>query len=397
MSQSAGQSKADFLGINIGSVIDEKWKIMRILGEGAFGAVYEVEDEGDPRAMYALKAEPNITSPSSPPKLLPLEVIVLKALHRKRATHCPAYITCGTTPDFDYVVMGLVGKNVNDLRKSMPTKSFRLRTSLHLGIKSLISLVEIHEAKATFYPRFIHRDVKPANMCVGRPPHDIRSVYVLDWGLCRRFVNSKGVLYRPREKTTFRGTPRYASVGALNDKEQGRVDDLWAWFMCLIEFTVGKLPWDDLPFRTRKPSVYLEWLTRTKTEYVSDSSILCNKCPREYRELHSVLSGLTYFDAPDYSFFSRALSECMSRKHVDPNEPLDWEPRSLSSKLTEKIPFSSMVSGFRLLSNSQRITSAENSVIDANKAAAAARAKKSLSKSGSNKKSKRSRRKKSIS
>lgn len=68
-------------------------------------------------------------------------------------------------------------------------------------------------------------------MAIGRPPKDLRRIYILDWGLCRRFVNDCGQLLPPRKKAAFRGSPRYSSMAALTEKEQGRVDDMWSWVM----------------------------------------------------------------------------------------------------------------------------------------------------------------------
>jgi serine/threonine protein kinase len=48
------------LGIDVGSVIDspkEKYIVVKKLGEGGFGAVYKVHQEGDKTKEYALKVE----------------------------------------------------------------------------------------------------------------------------------------------------------------------------------------------------------------------------------------------------------------------------------------------------------------------------------------------------
>lgn len=39
----------------VGSIIDEQWEVIRVLGEGAFGAVYEVSSDKYPGKSYALK------------------------------------------------------------------------------------------------------------------------------------------------------------------------------------------------------------------------------------------------------------------------------------------------------------------------------------------------------
>lgn len=41
--------------MDVGFVLDDRWEIKKILGEGAFGAVYECGDVTRPGKSYALK------------------------------------------------------------------------------------------------------------------------------------------------------------------------------------------------------------------------------------------------------------------------------------------------------------------------------------------------------
>lgn len=84
--------------------------------------------------------------PDDPPKMLPLEVTVLRTLRDNGAKYYPGYESCGQNERFNYVVMGLVGKNVDSVRKSMPQKRFSLRGCLHIAIESSYGIEEIHDA-----------------------------------------------------------------------------------------------------------------------------------------------------------------------------------------------------------------------------------------------------------
>ena len=57
-----------------------------------------------------------------------------------------------------------------------------------------------------------------SNFAIGRLPSTCRHVYMLDYGLSREYRDKNGRLRLPRSDAGFRGTVRYASVTAHNDK-----------------------------------------------------------------------------------------------------------------------------------------------------------------------------------
>lgn len=83
-------------------------------------------------------------------------------------------------------------------------------------------------------------------MFIGRGPNELRHLCIVNYELSRQYVDDHGAVLLSRPKSPFRGSPRYASASALEELEQGRVDDLWSWFFSIIELTAGKLPWDSL-------------------------------------------------------------------------------------------------------------------------------------------------------
>uniref|UniRef100_A0A915K4D4 non-specific serine/threonine protein kinase n=1 Tax=Romanomermis culicivorax TaxID=13658 RepID=A0A915K4D4_ROMCU len=269
--------------------------------------------------------------------MLPLEVTVLRALRANNAKYYPGYESCGQTDRFNYVVMGLVGKNINELRKTMPQKRFTIRSCLHIGSRSVLSLSEIHKAG------FLHRDLKPANMCIGRAPHDLKSVYILDWGLCRKYLNELGKPHRPRIKAGFRGTPWYASVNALSGQDQGRVDDMWSWFFGLVELTVGKLPWDDGEKAPPEAKKYIAWLAQKKAAAIAEADIICAGCPREFQDQYALLKEMDFYAEPLYEKFVESLAAVMTRKCIAEDFPLDWEPNAALARLTTKVPDATML------------------------------------------------------
>ncbi|VDK67945.1 unnamed protein product, partial [Cylicostephanus goldi] len=116
-------------------------------------------------------------------------------------------------------------------------------TQVRIGINTLFALKQIHDVSII---GFIHRDVKPANLALGRRgTREHKFIHLLDFGLAREFiVNSEGKIKmrRPRQRALFRGTTRYCSINTHEKCEQGRVDDLWCLLYMLAELR-GPLPW----------------------------------------------------------------------------------------------------------------------------------------------------------
>ncbi|EYC07455.1 hypothetical protein Y032_0070g444 [Ancylostoma ceylanicum] len=68
-------------------------------------------------------------------------------------------------------------------------------------------------------------------------------IYVLDFGMCRKFVHEDGTIKKPRPVAAFRGSLRYAPVSCHSKRELCRQDDCESWLYMVIEFTKGGLPW----------------------------------------------------------------------------------------------------------------------------------------------------------
>ena len=84
---------------------------------------------------------------------------------------------------------------------------------------------------------YLHRDVKPANYTIGRAElKELRKVYVLDFGMARKFVHDDGTIKKPRAAAGFRGTVKYAPVACHAQREMCRLDDLETWLYQQVRF-----------------------------------------------------------------------------------------------------------------------------------------------------------------
>jgi tau tubulin kinase len=119
------------------------------------------------------------------------------------------------------MVMELLGDNISEYRRKQPDGRFSLGTTLKLGLQMLRAIEAVHELG------YLHRDIKPvhilnnniylslkSNFAMGLPPLKKRTVFIIDFGLARKFLLPTGEVRPARDSTGFRGTARYASINS---------------------------------------------------------------------------------------------------------------------------------------------------------------------------------------
>ncbi|XP_063688786.1 probable serine/threonine-protein kinase DDB_G0292354 isoform X3 [Bolinopsis microptera] len=302
---------ADFL-VPGESVVKERWKITKKIGGGGFGEIYQGKDLFNHHDLVALKLE----SSQTPKQVLKMEVAVLKKL--QGYDNVCNFIACGRNDVYNYVVMSLVGRNLADLRRSMPQGCFSLSTALRLTVQMLAGIKAIHTVG------FLHRDIKPSNFAMGKQGASTRKCYMLDFGLARQFLTASGELRPPRPVAGFRGTVRYASFNAHKSKELGRHDDLWSLIYMMIEFLTGNLPWRKIK----------------EKEHVGDMKINCDmyglikKLPPEFKLILDYVKTLDYYQLPNYKQIEQWCKAPIKRKHVRESDPYDWEKGCGDGSLT---------------------------------------------------------------
>ncbi|XP_018420387.1 PREDICTED: tau-tubulin kinase 2 isoform X2 [Nanorana parkeri] len=306
---SGGGEQPDIL--SVGVLVKERWKVLRKIGGGGFGEIYDALDLLT-RENVALKVE----SAQQPKQVLKMEVAVLKKLQGK--DHVCRFIGCGRNDRFNYVVMQLQGRNLADLRRSQSRGTFSISTMLRLGRQILEAIESIHSVG------FLHRDIKPSNFAMGRFPSTCRKCFMLDFGLARQFTNSCGDVRPPRTVAGFRGTVRYASVNAHRNREMGRHDDLWSLFYMLVEFVVGQLPWRKIKDKEQVGSI--------KERY--EHRLMLKHLPPEFYVFLEHISGLDYFTKPDYQLLLSVFDNSMKSYGVVESDPFDWEKSGLDGSLT---------------------------------------------------------------
>ncbi|KRZ76341.1 putative serine/threonine-protein kinase [Trichinella papuae] len=293
------------ISFEVDTVINDHWIVMQKIGEGSYGLVYRVKDECD--RQYAMKVEEKKQG------VLALEVIVLTSFQNSK--HGLKLVEYYQQERFSFMVMTLAGKNLNNLRRSMKKRKFSLETTVNLGIQMMEAIRDLHEIG------YLHRDIKGSNYAIGINVRDRRNVYLIDFGMARRYKTERGQLIPPRSGVGFRGTVRYASPHCHARKDYGRRDDLYSWLYTLVEFRRGYLQWRDASNENE--------VARMKKQLMP-SEILGNM-PRQFYEIYAKLNVMTFSETPNYKWFISQLMKILTSINKDQTAPYDWEIENSST------------------------------------------------------------------
>ncbi|KAI1711870.1 protein kinase domain-containing protein [Ditylenchus destructor] len=287
-----------------GDRITNMWTVLKKLGEGGCGTVFEVENNED-NCKYAMKVEP--TSIRRRDQLLKTEAFILKKMQFSK--YVPSYLAFDRTSDFRFLVMELLGNSLHDYIHSLPNKRVSVSTTLRVGLLALEAIIDMHKIF------FVHRDIKPANFAFGLGDHS-RRMYLIDFGMSRSILNPPDKLRKRRAtgRVLFRGTTLYCSPNMHMKKEQGRHDDLWALLYMCTEMITGRLPWS----RRGRPNAAVLKVGISGKE-------LFQGCPKKFEVLLEYYRSLSYEDRPDYDGVKDIFKNCMKARQIDDDDPFDWE------------------------------------------------------------------------
>ncbi len=210
-----------------GRVLARRYHLLRVLGRGAMGAVWEAEDTFLRRTVAVKEVVlPGSLSPEE--RAVSCERTLREARAIARLGH-PNVVTLFDVLDEDsrpWVVMELVpSRSLADvIKEDGPLHPLRVAT---VGLAVLGALEAAHAAGIT------HRDVKPGNILLG---HDGR-VKLTDFGIARAAgddtITGTGLLV---------GSPSYIAPEIIKGQEAGPPADLWGLGATLYAAAEGRAP-----------------------------------------------------------------------------------------------------------------------------------------------------------
>ena len=221
----------------IGEIIDKRYRIVSVLGQGGMGSVYRAEHTRlrRPVALKLLHSQVSIGSEIS--KRFEREAF---AAGRLDHPNCVAVSDFGELDDGTlYLVMEYVdGTPLEDLLDQ--EGSLDPLRALHITRHVLRGLKHAHEAG------IVHRDIKPANVMLIERDGDVDFARILDFGLAK--LVGEAALEEGGKKLTQAGvafgtplylSPEQATGGAIDHRA-----DVYSTSVMLYEMLTGLPPFD---------------------------------------------------------------------------------------------------------------------------------------------------------
>jgi len=209
-----------------GFVLNNRYKIIKQVGQGGFGIVYKARDKKHFNRLVAVK-QINLDN-LSPRDIIQAtdsynrEVKLQAQLNHK---HIPVVYQHFTDPKHWYIIMEFVkGETLEEYLARTPGGKLSEREVIRIGMQLCKVLDYLHTKHG-----IIFRDVKPANIMRTRRGH----LYLIDFGIARRYAK------RQDKDTMPLGSPGYAAPEQYGLKQTSAQTDIYGLGATLLTLLTG--------------------------------------------------------------------------------------------------------------------------------------------------------------
>lgn len=214
----------------LGQIVDNKYKLISVIGIGGMGIVYESEHQFLGRHVAIKILHPRYADRLEEYQRFCREARAVGALsHRTIVQVFDAGFLDGTTPYF--VMERLIGENLEQtLRRN---KMLTARRAFWIANEVLRGLAVAHSKN------ILHCDMKPANIYVVRQNDRRESIKLLDFGVAKLAVEGSAASVDERTGLVF-GTPQYMAPEQVTGAELDPRTDIYAVGTILYESLMGE-------------------------------------------------------------------------------------------------------------------------------------------------------------
>jgi serine/threonine protein kinase/tetratricopeptide (TPR) repeat protein len=213
-----------------GEIVEDRFEIVRAIGEGGMGVVYEAIDRKRNTRIAIKSAKPGFQRLLSPE----LEG-ALKVRHPNICLVNQIHTTNTNDGDVDFLTMEFLQGETLSARLA---KIGRLDQVEALEITSQLcaGLAEAHRCG------IIHGDLKSSNIILSQNEDGSRRPVITDFGL------ASGANQGPQSAGEMGGTPEYMAPELWQGQKSSKASDIYALGVILYEMVTGRFPFDSNSF-----------------------------------------------------------------------------------------------------------------------------------------------------
>ena len=262
-------------------IIANKYKLIKGIGEGAFGQIYEAENIRT-RERIAMKSEPL----DSVFKMLKYETKIYQYLNNQSGF--PQVKWFGVHQDRYFMALTLLGSSLKNIKENADSNPFSLFNILLIS-KKMVERLEFIHSKGV-----IHRDIKPDNFLMKDD-----ELYLIDFGLCKKWKTDEGSHIALRSERNPLGTANYISVNVQQGIEPSRRDDLESvGYIILFLLLKREMPWSSCQNHQEIAQQKIQLLEQNVPEFLKSYLTYCRS--------------LGFYERPDYEYLKNIFNTSLN-------------------------------------------------------------------------------------
>lgn len=225
--------------MDIGDVIDQKYELIRLLGKGGMGAVYEGRHRGTGRRVAVKLITAAYLEPDDPRvKRFQREARAAGAIESQ---HIAQVLDCGDDAKTNTPYLVIEYLEGEDLQARIDKHGpLAPEVALRIVGQACVGLQKAHEAGV------VHRDIKPANVFLARRDQGEVVVKLLDFGIAKFKTDQQLITQTSGGLTgtgSLVGSPLYMAPEQLRDaKDVDARTDVWSLGIVLYCALAGAPP-----------------------------------------------------------------------------------------------------------------------------------------------------------
>jgi serine/threonine protein kinase/tetratricopeptide (TPR) repeat protein len=223
--RSSSSIRATSADLAVGSILAERYEILKVLGQGGMGAVYKAKDIEVDRTVAVKVIRPELANEATILARFKRELILSRQVTHKNVVRI---YDIGEADGIKFITMEFV--EGQDLRAVLDGS-----TSLSLAEKVRIAVQICRALESAHSEGVVHRDLKPQNILV----ENSGRVVVMDFGIAHSMqdsgMTSAGALL---------GTPAYVSPEQAKGEKIDARSDIYTFGIVFYELLTGKIPFE---------------------------------------------------------------------------------------------------------------------------------------------------------